>query len=123
MNPLLWSTSDAPADKSLNLGAVFYDDVRDVIVRDVPHYCGAQIDPKTGALVTTPPDKLPLGSFPPGVYHKYDYAFWYRNLEKECGRPHPCLSEKIGAATTLPSSRMDAAAAIRLFSKTGICNA
>jgi hypothetical protein len=38
-------------------------------------------DEKTGALNTTPPEKLPLGNFPDGVYHRYDYAFWYRNLE------------------------------------------
>lgn len=63
VNPLTWSTSTAPADKSLNLGAVFYDDVKNVIVREVPHYCGAQIDAKTGALVTTPPDKLPWEVF------------------------------------------------------------
>jgi hypothetical protein len=82
VNPLLWSTSDEYADKSLNLGAVFFNEETNTIEREVPHYCGAQIDPKTGALVTTPPDDLPLGSFPAGVYHKYDYAFWYRNLEQ-----------------------------------------
>ena len=82
VNPLSWTTGNAPADKSLNLGAVFFDENTNTIEREVPHYCGAQIDPETGALVTTPPDDLPLGNFPEGVYHKYDFAFWYRNLER-----------------------------------------
>ncbi|WP_084448416.1 DUF3089 domain-containing protein [Desulfovibrio inopinatus] len=81
INPLNWKTDDTPADAKLNTGAVFYHDVTDEIEREVPHYTGAQIDTQTGALVTTPPDVLPVGSFPPGVLHKYDYAFWYRNLQ------------------------------------------
>ncbi|MBW2021219.1 MAG: hypothetical protein JRI65_14715 [Deltaproteobacteria bacterium] len=40
------------------------------------------MDKETGALVTTPPDEFDIGPFPQGVYHKYDYTFWYRNLEE-----------------------------------------
>lgn len=82
VNPLSWTTGSAPADKSLNLGAVFFNDTTDAIEREVPGYCGCQCDAKTGALLATPPDDLPVGHFPAGVYHKYDYALWYRNLEK-----------------------------------------
>jgi hypothetical protein len=81
VNPLNWTTEPIPADKSLNLGAVFFNEETNEIEREIPHYAGAQIDEKTGALNTTPPEKLPLGNFPDGVYHRYDYAFWYRNLE------------------------------------------
>jgi hypothetical protein len=82
INPLNWTTDETPADKSLNLGAVFFDDFKGTVKREVPHYTGAQIDTKTSALVTTPPEKLEIGHFPKGVLHKYDYAFWYRNLER-----------------------------------------
>ncbi|WP_316897418.1 DUF3089 domain-containing protein [Pseudodesulfovibrio indicus] len=82
INPLNWKTDATPADKSLNLGAVFFDDFTGKILREVPNYTGAQVDPATGALVTTPPEELKLGHFPPGVLHKFDYAFWYRNLER-----------------------------------------
>jgi len=82
VNPLNWTTGETPAGKELNLGAVFFNEQTDQIEREVPHYAGAQIDRKTGALVTTPPEKLDIGHFPKGVYHKYDYAFWYRNLQK-----------------------------------------
>lgn len=82
INPLNWTTGNTPADKSQNLGAVFFDDFTGKIKREVPHYTGAVIDTQTGALVTTPPDKLNIGNFPKGVLHKFDYAFWYRNLEQ-----------------------------------------
>ncbi|WP_319765049.1 DUF3089 domain-containing protein [Maridesulfovibrio sp.] len=82
INPLTWTTDETPAGKDLNLGAVFFDDFKGTVKREVPHYTGAQVDRKTGALVTTPPEKLELGHFPAGVLHKFDYAFWYRNLEK-----------------------------------------
>lgn len=82
INPLTWSTDETPASKDLNLGAVFFDDFTGKVLREVPHYTGARVDKKSGALVTTPPDKdLKIGHFPPGVLHKFDYAFWYRNLQ------------------------------------------
>jgi len=81
INPLNWRTDATLADKSMNLGAVFFNDTNAVIEREVPGYTGARIDEKNGALITTPPDQLDGGSFPEGVYHKYDYAFWYRNLK------------------------------------------
>jgi Protein of unknown function (DUF3089) len=82
INPLNWATDETPADKSLNLGAVFFNDTNSSIEREIPHYAGARVDKETGALVTTLPEKLDIGPFPPGVYHKYDYALWYRNLKE-----------------------------------------
>jgi hypothetical protein len=68
----------------MNLGAVFFDDFTGTLKKEVSHYTGACINTETGALETTPPDykQLDLGHFPEGVLHKFDYAFWYRNLEK-----------------------------------------
>lgn len=82
INPLNWTTDETPADARLNAGAVFFDDFKGTVKREVPHYTGARIDNQTSALVTTPPDTLKIGHFPKGVLHKYDYAFWYRNLER-----------------------------------------
>ncbi len=81
INPLNWTTDGTPADKSLNLGAVFFNETTSHIDREVVHYVGARVDPKTGALIATPPDTLNVGDFPPGVYHRFDYALWYRNLQ------------------------------------------
>ena len=48
------------------------------------NYCGAQIDLATGALTTTIPEgeNLEIGPYTPGVYHRFDYSFWYRNLQQ-----------------------------------------
>ena len=81
INPLSWTTDGTLADKSLNLGAVFFNDTTSHINREVVHYTGAMVDPKTGALIAIPPDTLNVGDFPPGVYHRFDYALWYRNLQ------------------------------------------
>lgn len=84
INPLNWKTDGTPAGREMNLGAVFFDDFTGTLKKEVPHYTGARINTETGALETTPPDykELDLGHFPEGVLHKFDYAFWYRNLEK-----------------------------------------
>lgn len=81
INPLNWKTDETQADNLSNLGAVFFNDTTSLIERKIPHYAGARVDKKTGALVTTLPEELDIGSFSPGVYHKYDYALWYCNLK------------------------------------------
>lgn len=82
INPLSWRTDDKLADKSLNIGATFFKGGTTEIAREIKNYTSAQIDSKTGALITTPPEELEIGEFPPGVFHKYDYVFWYRNLQE-----------------------------------------
>jgi len=56
-------------------------------IREVVGYSDAQIDLETGALTTTIPEgeDLDIGAYPEGVYHRYDYAFWYRNLQQNVG--------------------------------------
>ena len=84
INPLNWKTDSTYAPASENLGARFYNDSTGEFLREVPNYSDAQIDMETGALTTTIPEgeDLDIGSYPEGVYHRYDYAFWYRNLEE-----------------------------------------
>jgi hypothetical protein len=84
INPLNWKTDDTYAPASENIAARFYNDSTGEFLREVPNYSDAQIDLKTGALTTTIPEgeNLDIGSYPEGVYHRYDYAFWYRNLEE-----------------------------------------
>ena len=87
INPLNWKTDISTALASENLGARFYDDARGEFLREVDEYCGAQINTETGALTTTLPvgEELDIGPFPEGVYHRYDYALWYRNLQTNVG--------------------------------------
>ncbi len=85
INPLNWKTDSTPAEKEANLGTCFTD-YSGSIVTEIPHLCGAYIDPIRGALKVpdvTPemyPPVLPI--FSDGVYHLYDYQFFYRNLQE-----------------------------------------
>jgi len=87
INPLNWKTDATYAPASENLGARFYNDSTGEFIREVVGYSDAQIDVETGALTTTIPEgeDLDIGAYPEGVYHRYDYAFWYRNLQQNVG--------------------------------------
>lgn len=82
INPLNWKTDSTPADKSLNLGACFtnYDAE---IENEIPALTGAYLDPERGTLRVTDVVASDYASplMPDGVYHLYDYQFFYRNLE------------------------------------------
>lgn len=82
INPLNWKTDTTFAEKSLNKGAVFFDDATGDKKREVKNYCCAQIDPISLALTTNIVDTLNIGPYSEGVYHRYDYSFWYKNLEE-----------------------------------------
>lgn len=85
INPLSWRTDSAIADRTRNLGACFtgYDGE---IKREIPALTGAYIDRRRGTLKATdvaPEDYPPrLPDYPLGVYHIYDYQFFYRNLQE-----------------------------------------
>lgn len=85
INPLNWKTDGTAADKSLNLGACFTNYNGD-IESEIPALTGAYIDDVRGALKVTDvtPADYPAGLyiFEDGIYHLYDYQFFYRNLEK-----------------------------------------
>lgn len=83
INPLNWKTDTTPADKTLNKGACFTD-YSGAITREVPQLTGAFIDPVRGALKVpdVTPEEYPGAIFPDGVYHLYDYQFFYRNLQE-----------------------------------------
>ncbi len=82
INPLNWKTDNTPADKSLNKGACFTD-YDGNITSEIPELTGAYIDEKRGTLKV--PDiaeaDYPAAIFDEGIYHIYDYQFFYRNLQ------------------------------------------
>ncbi len=83
INPLNWKTDGTPADKSLNNGACFTD-YDGNITSEVPELTGAYIDEKRGTLKV--PDineaDYPAAIFDEGIFHIYDYQFFYRNLQE-----------------------------------------
>lgn len=85
INPLNWTTDGTVADRSLNKGACFTD-YSGSITAEIPALTGAYIDPVRGTLKVTDvtPEEYPpvLSMFESGIYHLYDYQFFYRNLQE-----------------------------------------
>lgn len=82
INPLNWKTDGTMADASQNMGACFTD-YSGTITREIPQLTGAYIEDSRGVLIA--PDIVPAdysnALFPDGVYHLFDYQFFYRNLQ------------------------------------------
>ena len=83
INPLNWRTDGTVADKALNKGACFVSPEGQVET-EIPELTGAYIDTQRGALKCTDigekdfPGKL----YDDGIFHIYDYRFFYRNLQE-----------------------------------------
>lgn len=89
INPLNWKTDGTFADKSLNKGACFTNYAGE-IEREINNFTGAYIDSERGALKVADVPIEEYGEessiFPKGVYHVYDYQFFYRNLQENVGK-------------------------------------
>ena len=83
INPLNWKTDSTPADKSLNEGACFTK-YSGEIKKEIPQLTGAYLDEARGTLrvVDVAAADYSNSLFPEGVYHLYDYQFFFRNLQK-----------------------------------------
>lgn len=85
INPLNWKTDSTIAPASLNMGACFTH-YSGEILEEIPELTGAYLDAKRGTLkvVDVSPSDYPpvLDLFEPGIYHLYDYQFFYRNLQE-----------------------------------------
>lgn len=83
INPLNWKTDSTPADSSLNKGACFTN-YSGEIEQEIPQLSGAYLDENRGTLIVTDilPEDYSSSLFPEGVYHLYDYQFFYRNLQE-----------------------------------------
>ena len=95
INPLNWKTSSEIADKSLNKGACFTD-YSGNIKEEIPNLTGAYIDEKRGALKVTDIAKedYPGKLFEDGIYHLYDYQFFFRNLQENVQKRLSAYNEK-----------------------------
>ena len=83
INPLNWRTDSTLAVRSLNIGACFTD-YSGAITGEIPNLTGCYLDEDRGTLkaVDIIPEDYSNSLFPDGVYHLYDYQFFFRNLEE-----------------------------------------
>jgi hypothetical protein len=84
INPLSWSASGGFAPRRLAKGSVFFDS-RGQIISEIENLTGAYLCPLRGTLKLTGimPADYPntLDLFGEGVYHIYDYQFFFRDLQ------------------------------------------
>ena len=95
INPLNWKTTSETADKTLNIGACFTD-YSGSVKEEIPNLTGAYIDEKRGVLKVTDikPEDYPGKLFEDGIYHLYDYQFFFRNLEENVSTRLSAFEEK-----------------------------
>lgn len=82
INPLSWKTDGDVIDDSYNKGACFTNYVGS-IDKEIPNFCGAYLNQERGTLIITgiSSEDYPGVIFENGIYHLYDYQFFYRNLQ------------------------------------------
>ena len=83
INPITWSRTQAPATAQQNLGSWLPDPTTGQFVK-VMDYANAQIDTAKGVLICSSANVAELAAgnalLPEGVYHSYDYPFYYFNI-------------------------------------------
>ena len=82
INPISWSRGEDVATAAESLGSIEMDTTGRMVTLD--NYADAQVNKERGVVIcsTTDVDKLSPGNpvFPRGVYHHYDYLFYYYNI-------------------------------------------
>ena len=89
INPLNWRTDETTAGREANLGAKFFNDATGELIEEIPNFAAAHLDLQKGVLIAanmkTPQsekiDLVHMGRWPQGVFHRFDYAFWFNNLK------------------------------------------
>jgi hypothetical protein len=86
INPITWTRSEALASTAEGLGS-FMIDPETLLFSPVPQYADAKVDIANGVLICTTADEDELYELtqhivPRGVYHSFDYPFYYYNLRE-----------------------------------------
>jgi hypothetical protein len=86
INPISWTRDETPADVTQGLGSLFPN--KDGVWVKIPQYADARIDTTKGVLICASADESKiaiidsLSGFPKGVYHSFDFPFYYFNLRQ-----------------------------------------
>ena len=84
INPISWTRTETLAPASASLGSLM-PDAKGGYAK-VEHYADAKVDLARGVLIASTPDASVLapgkpGGFPAGVYHPYDYPFYWFDVQ------------------------------------------
>jgi len=86
INPITWTRAETTATTAEGLGSIMPDPAT-LVFEPVPQYADARVDIENGALICTTADEdllyeLTQHGFPRGVYHSFDYPFYYFNIRE-----------------------------------------
>ena len=98
INPITWTRGEQLATAEQNLGSIILNAKGEVAVWDVKNFADAKVDLARGVLIcsTVDVDKWSPGGkvFGKGVFHTFDYPFYYYNIrENAAGRTSNFLSK------------------------------
>ncbi len=84
INPITWTRSETVANTTEGLGSIMPDPAT-LVFEPAPQYADAQVNIANGVLICTTANEdglyeLTQHGFPRGVYHSFDYPFYYYNL-------------------------------------------
>ncbi|MBN1664393.1 MAG: DUF3089 domain-containing protein [Deltaproteobacteria bacterium] len=90
INPITWTRTETTAAATEGLGSIMPNPAT-LAFKPVPQYADARLDIKNGVLICTTADanllyKLTKQGFPRGVYHSFDYPFYYFNIRENSKR-------------------------------------
>lgn len=89
INPITWTRNETPATAEQNLGSIQINPDGTVVKNDagkivpVLNYADARVDIAKGVVICSSADVVALSpgtTFPKGVYHTFDYPFYYFDI-------------------------------------------
>ncbi len=82
INPISWTLSEAEAPKEDNAGSITLISAETCDLTPVKDLAYAQVNTERGVVVCKSVDvsKYSIQGYPSGVYHTYDYPFFYYNI-------------------------------------------
>lgn len=89
INPITWTRDETLATTAQGLGSYMLDPATKTL-KKTPQYADAKIDKANGVLICSTADENALLPFTSGlgkgVYHSFDYMFYYYNLTENAAR-------------------------------------
>ena len=84
INPISWTREETLAPKEDNAGSVLPVTATLCDLTPIPGLASAQVDAARGVVVcaSVDPERFALPGWPKGVYHSYDYPFYFYNLRE-----------------------------------------
>ena len=83
INPITWTRDETVATTAQGLGSWMPDNTERTHYIKVPQYADAKVDNTNGVLICSTADESQMySSMGKGIYHGYDYLFYYFNIRQ-----------------------------------------